>query len=111
MSIDSIQEVMQRLKSVPHEEIRRESSAYLEIVFNSGSMEKIKPILEDYYGPAFKQAGIKAGPEASEFSKGHGGLQKDQVLYYKNNQGVSQLAMLWPWQSEKRVTIKIIEVH
>ena len=111
MSVDSIQEVMQSLKSVEHEQIRRDSEAYLEIVFSLEAMIKIRPVLEKFYGPAFKPAGMKAGREASEFSKGYGGIQKEQELYYKSGLGVSHLAMLWPWQDDKRVTLKIIEVH
>ncbi len=111
MSINSIEELVRTLKNIEHEEIRNESETYLEIVFNTGVMDKIKPVLEDYYGPAFKQAGVKAEPEVNEISKAYGGVQKEQALYYKNSQGISQLAMLWPWQDGKRITIKIIQDH
>ena len=111
MSIDSIEEVMRSIKSIGHEEIRRESKTYLEIVFNSEAMGKIKTILEDYYGPAFKRAGANSGREADKFCKEYGGIQKEQELYYKNYQGVLQLAMIWPWHDGHRSTIKIIQTH
>ena len=102
---------MRTLKAIEHEEIRNESETYLEIVFNTGVMAKIRPLLEDYFGPAFKQAGVKPEREANEVSKEYGGVQKEQALYYKNSQGISQIAMLWPWQDGKRITIKIIQDH
>ena len=46
MPDNSIQELMQRLKNVEYEEIRRESEAYLEAVFKVNAMEEIGLILE-----------------------------------------------------------------
>ena len=110
MPDNSIQELMQRLKNVEYEEIRRESEAYLEAVFKVNAMEEIGLILEEYYGPAFKRAGVKPGREASECTKKYGGMQEEQVLYFRSQEGVSQLAMIWPWQDGVRATVKIIQV-
>ena len=109
MAIDSIEELTKKIKNLPHDELRRESKEYFEIVLKTDEVEKTRIMLEDYYGPPFKRAGVNSGREADEFCKEYGGIQKKQELYYKNQQGVLQLAMIWPWQDGNRATIKIIQ--
>ena len=53
---------------------------------------------------------VKPGREANEFAKEYGGIQVGQVLYYRGSEGISQLAMIWPWQDGVRLTVKIIQI-
>lgn len=108
MAIDSLKEVMRRVKGIEHQEIRVDSEARLEIVFSLEALEIAKPIFQDYFGPALKPAGVNATKEAVQLSEKYGGIQKDQALYFVERGGISSLVMIWPWQDGKRATVKII---
>ena len=109
MPINSIEEVIRRVRSINHEETRRESEDYLELVTKLETIGSLKSIFEGYFGPAFKPAGQEACDESEKHAKAHGGILEDQVLYYTDREGFPNTAMIWPWQDGKRATIKIIQ--
>ena len=103
----SFQELVQTLKQAPLDETRKESEGYFEFVLNASDLSVVYPALEQYFGVPFKPPGIKPSKEASLYAKEYGGIEKQQTLYYREDAGVSNCAMIWPWNDGVRVTVKV----
>ena len=107
--IRSIEEVMRRTKGIAHEQTRRESEDYLELVMFRSSLEEVHRIFENYFGPPLKPFGAEVTAEAQEFAQSYGGVETDQALYYTERETEPSLGMIWPWQDGKRLTVKIVQ--
>ncbi len=107
--IHSIEEVMRKARSISHEETRRESEDYLEMVMYRDSLPDVEGLLLNYFGSAIKPAGREASEEAERLSNAHGGVSKEQTLFHVARDSGSQLAMIWPWADGKRMTVKILQ--
>ena len=105
----TIDEVMRKAKKIEHEQTRRESEDYLEMVMFLRSMKDLGQLFEDYFGPALKQSGEDPQLEAEQLTNRYGGIAKDQVLYHTQRDSTRHLAMVWPWADGKRMTVKIIQ--
>ena len=102
-------ELAGKVKKLPVDEVRKDSFGYLELVMTAKNLERIYPILEDYFGPPFKPPGVTASKEASLRAAGYGGIEKQQTLYYVERDGVSNCAMIWPWKNKERATVKLAQ--
>ena len=102
-------ELTRILKSIPFDEQRKESEGYFEFVILSGNLLRLYPILEKYFGVPFKPAGVMPSLEAQDYAKQYGGIQKQQTLYYMKRAGLSNCAMIWPWNDSSRATVKIAQ--
>ena len=102
-------ELVTRLKKIPFDEIRKEYQGYFEFVISTHYLVHLYPILEGYYGVPFKPAGIQPSDKAASVTKNYGGIQKQQTLYYKNQDGVTDCAMIWPWNDGSRSTVKMAQ--
>ncbi len=109
MPIVSIEEVMRRAKGIAHEQTRRESEDYLELVMFQESLGEIHRIFTNYFGPPLKPFGEEVSTEVEKCAEAYGGIQTDQTLYYTEREYAPNLAMIWPWDDGKRVTVKIVQ--
>ncbi len=107
--VHTLDEVMRKAKRIEHEQTRRESEDYLEMVMFLRSMRDIAQLLDDYFGPALKESGEEVEEEAEKLANRYGGIARDQILYHTQRDNARQLAMLWPWSDGKRITVKIIQ--
>lgn len=105
----TIDEVMRKAKKMEHEQTRRESEDYLEMVMFQSTLEDLGMLFEGYFGPAIKRSGEEPEEEAEQLSNRYGGIAKDQTLYHTQSDNVRHLAMVWPWADGKRMTVKIIQ--
>lgn len=101
--------LLERLKGVPREETRKQYDGYLEIVVQTEALSMVYPILEGYFGPPFKPAGIEPSQSALDITQRYGGIQRQQTLYFVQRDGLSSCAMIWPWSSGIRATIKLAQ--
>ena len=99
---------MRRARKIRHEETRRESEDYLEMVMFRDSWEDIHSLFNAYFGKPLKGPGEEAGEAAERVSEPHGGVDKDQILYHAFRDRADQLALIWPWEDGKRMTVKIV---
>ena len=100
-------DLIKSFKKIPFDEIRKEYEGYFEFVISTRYLAHLYPILEGYYGVPFKPPGIHPSNEARSVTKNYGGIQKQQTLYYMNREGVSDCAMIWPWNDGSRATVKM----
>ena len=105
----SFQTLIDRLKDVPFDELRKQYEGYFEFVMQTRHLPQLYPILESYFGPPFNPAGIDPSAPANDIAGRYGGIQKQQTLYYLKRDGLSSCAMIWPWSSGSRVTVKLAQ--
>lgn len=109
MTLRTLEDIMRRAKKISHEQTRRESEDYLEMVMYRQSLQEVEQLFQDYFGQALKNAGQEAHERAVEVTNRYGGISQDQTLYYTSRENMNQMAMVWPWADGKRVTVKIIQ--
>ena len=105
----TLDELMRKAKKISHEQTRRESEDYLEMVMYQHSSQQLEQLLQSYFGRALKGAGQDVEEPAEAIANRYGGISKEQALYHAQRDSMSQTAMVWPWQDGKRMTVKIIQ--
>ena len=103
------EEVARKAKKISHEQTRRESEEYLEMVMFQNTLKELEQVLEGHFGSALKAAGQEVEEDVERITNNHGGIAREQILYHASRDHMRQLAMVWPWQDGKRMTVKLIQ--
>ncbi|MBF0494907.1 MAG: hypothetical protein HQL28_07270 [Candidatus Omnitrophica bacterium] len=103
----SLKDIVSKFTGAGIGEKRAMEDNYSEFVLLSLEKEKWEPVMESVFGPAAKPRGSRLTKEDAELTKEFGGLWPDQTLYKKEEDGQTVIAMLWPWQDQKHVTVKL----
>ena len=101
--------LIERLQKIPFDELRKRQSGYFEFVLSQKHLEHLYPILEDYFGPPFKPAGVSPSREAEDHARSYGGIRARQTLYFFKHEGLGNCAMIWPWNNDTHVTVKVAQ--
>ena len=83
---------------------------YIEAVILVSQYPAWKTDLIEFLGGPLKDAGIKPSAEHTDIANPYGGIHADQVLFASEKKGKSIVAMLWPWQDGKHITLKLKEI-
>ena len=102
-------ELMVRARKIRHEQTRRESEEYLEMVMFRDSWEDVTVLFESYFGRPLKAADQEATDEANRISEPYGGIADGQQLYHAVRDESDHVAMIWPWADGRRMTVKIAQ--
>ena len=105
----TFQDFLAQIQTIRIEESRAQTEEYFEAVISKAGLDPLHKILTDYFGPPLKPEGRSPSGEAKRRAKPYGGIRKDQTLYFRRDGNHSECALLWPWGSGTRVTIKIIQ--
>lgn len=97
--------IIEEIKTLDLQEIRRLTEEYCEMVFLNEEMDKCIRILTDRLGPPFKSAGEKTTDDMLSLTEDYGEIVDHQTLFVKESAGAKIIAMLWPWQDETRTTL------
>ena len=100
---------MRLARKIRHEQTRRESEEYLEMVMFRDSWNDLLSLFDSYFGAPLKTSGKDANDDAERVSNPHGGISKEQVLYHVLRDNADHVAMIWPWSDGKRMTVKILQ--
>ena len=103
------EEVVRKAKKISHEQTRRESEEYLEMVMFRHSLQELERLFENHFGSALKPAGQEPQEDVERIANNHGGIAKEQILYHASRDHMRQMAMVWPWADGKRMTVKLIQ--
>ena len=109
MKSHTIEELMRRTRQIEHEQTRRESEEYLEMVMFKDSWNEVLSLFDGYFGSPLKAAGQEADEEAETVANRFGGIAQEQVLYHSARENAEHIAMIWPWSDGKRMTVKILQ--
>ena len=100
-------DLFDEIRNTKPPEIRKDDEDYLELVVPTHSEKALCMILERFFGPPFKPRNVAPNEKARAITSDYGGIENHQVLYYLEKDGLSHCAMIWPWNSGERATIKI----
>ena len=103
-------DLLEQIQNIPCAEKRAREANYCEVVFAQSNMLQVNAALEACFGAPLKPEGKPPSAEATLYSKAYGGVQGNQVLYYRKGAGAvgDEIAMLWPWSNGVSVTLKMI---
>ena len=101
-------ELLAEVQKLERQEKRAHSDDYFEIVIVRDSLDPLHKILTAYFGAPLKPEGDTPSGEANRRAKAHGGIRKDQAMYFRQDGDLAECVLLWPWGSGSRITVKII---
>ncbi len=107
----NLDEIIQKNSQLEVYEKRSSTPEYGEIVVLAKDLAAWEKIFTELFGPAVKPAGSALPKEYAPLVKPFGGVNDDQILFVKNSQGVTVIAMFWPWQNKQQVTLKLIHTQ
>lgn len=106
----TFEELLRQMRGLRLEENRAAEADYCEVVIAKPQLEGLAAVLKEYFGAPLKPEGAQPTAEASLASAAYGGIRRDQTLYHRSGTSGQEVALLWPWGSGERVTVKIIRV-
>lgn len=86
--------------------MREDQDNYLEAVVVKKELEKLTARLEKFLGSAISPS--KLPKQLVRTLKEFGGIRAGQTLYFKEGEGSTVIAILWPWNDKEHTTVKII---
>ena len=106
MIFDELKENLKKLNC----EIKSNAVAfYFEVVFTEGQRADVERCLSDYFGAPLKAANQPPTLQSDACSGRYGGAKTNQTVYMKKDtEGVSEVALIWPWNAGGRNTLKLI---
>ena len=102
-----IQDITEKFGNLKIFEKRCINEEYAEIVFFTEQLDHCSKILEDFLGPAVKPPGLEPSENHKKVADVFGGILFNQTLFQKDYDDIIIIAMFWPWQNGKQVTLKI----
>ena len=101
-------QLLNRIKKVPVFENRINQPFMQEFVISFDSIIPLHLIFQKYFGEDFKAPGAVPTLVDKKHSATWGGIREYQTLYYREREGYSNCAMLWPWEEGRLCTVKIV---
>ena len=102
-----IKEIIESCKGFEVYQQRMVSDNYAEIVMYTEEISKWAAIFNEIFGDPVSLAGSNPTAEDMQITKEYGGIFTDQTLYKKDFPDSTIIAMFWPWQDGKRITVKV----
>jgi hypothetical protein len=103
----TLHEIIEKCRMLGVDEERYSSDRYHELVFYQEEIDKWKIVLSGVLGPAIKPGGEKPTKDHERLTKEYGGIWSDQTLFKGEFEGVTVIAMFWPWEDGIHVTLKM----
>jgi hypothetical protein len=104
----TFQDVLIQIQTLKVEESRGQTADYFEAVISKSGLDPLNKILTTYFGPPLKAEGRSPSAEAKEHAGPYGGIREDQTMYLRRDGDYAECALLWPWGSGNRITVKVI---
>lgn len=102
-------DVRKGLDGVAFDALRADKDNYFEAVVVDSELTNLNSSLEKIFGPPVwpskKQLSLQVQGMVNDF----GGIRNGQTLYSLEEGNAVIIAMLWPWQDNYHVTIKMIQ--
>ena len=105
----TFQDFIAQIQTLRIEESRAQTEEYFEAVIAKSGLEPLHKLLTAYFGPPLKPEGRSSSWKANQCAKPYGGIRKDQTMYFRQDGDHAECALLWPWGSGTRITIKVTQ--
>lgn len=103
----TVKEILAQCAHLQMENANDISDDFAERTCFAKDFQQLEATLNGIFGPPVKKAGEEVAPDMLILSIDYGGLQEDQILYYKQFDDCCVIAMLWPWKDNHQMTLKI----
>ena len=103
----TLSEIAGRFAGLQIDNKRVDTEEYCELVFYTKDTAEWDKAIAGFFGPAVKPLKARPSREDLRITEAYGGIQAGQVLFRKDVEGRSAIAMFWPWQDGTRTTLKI----
>ena len=104
----TFQELLAEVRKLDREEARADLTHYAEIVVGAAALGAVEALLRAYFGEPVKANGQLAPPELAARVRPFGGIQPDQIMYFRQGDIQGEFACLWPWSNGRSITVKVI---
>jgi hypothetical protein len=81
---------------------------YVQLVFNPDHLQTWLDAISKLLGPPIKTEEQPVTEDILRLTENVGEIFDHQTLYYREIEGQSVMAMLWPWSSQEAITLKIM---
>jgi hypothetical protein len=102
-------ELVQDIDAIRPHEVRKRTAGYFEFVISMKQEKDLYPVLEGFFGPPFKPRNAAPDKKSKEYSYDYGGIEKHQVFYYAEKNGLKNCALIWPWNNGELATVKLAQ--
>ena len=103
----TFQEFLNSIQTIRIEESRAQTDEYFEAVIAKEGLDALHKILAQYFGSPIKPEGAAPSLNAKRIAAPYGGIRKEQTMYFRKDGDHAECALLWPWGSGARITIKV----
>lgn len=102
-------QIKNAVKDIRFEEVRFDNDLKFEAVLSIAELTCLTARLTPLFGPAIFPSKQKLSKETNRDIEAFGGIMPGQTLYSYSNEKDTIFAMLWPWQDNQRITLKIVK--
>jgi len=106
-----IEKIYEKVKNFKIVEIRNKSAENLELVFFAEEQEKWSRALQEVLGEPHKPAGTHPSKEQQSMTEEFGGIYAEQTLFVQRLEEGNVIGMMWPWQDQTHITLKIFMIQ
>ena len=104
----TFEDLIKRCRALEIAEERQLSEEYGEFVIYNEHITEWYKMFDEILGKPQKSLGAKPTKADLLLTEKYGGVYENQVLYKKDFNEGTLLAMLWPWGDGEHITLKII---
>ena len=103
----TLKEIVDQFGKLTVSETRTVTDNYCELVFYTKDTAEWEKVLAGILGPAIKPPKTRPGKDDLRMAEYYGGICNGQTLFRKDFDGVTIIALLWPWQDKTCTTLKL----
>lgn len=100
-------ELIKEVKAVSFEEVREDETSIFVGVLIKEKLPELTAILEKNFGGVTWPVKTALAPDVKLAIREFGGISAGQTLYFHKEETSAIFAMLWPWQDDQHITVKI----
>ncbi|MDD5194810.1 MAG: hypothetical protein PHQ96_03930 [Candidatus Omnitrophica bacterium] len=105
----NITEIKKAINNIHFNEVRFDNDVKFEAVLIKSELAVLTVQLASFFGSPLFPSKTKLSKEISQEIEVFGGIMAGQTLYFLSRDGDTIFAMLWPWQDNQHITLKIIK--
>jgi hypothetical protein len=105
-----LKKIFDRLSPMSIYEKRVFTDGYYELVFLNKEIDEWEQIFTDILGPAAKPPKVDPSDADLSLTREFGGIYVNQTLFKKEYGNKTIIAMFWPWDDPRYITLKIVLV-
>ncbi len=102
-------ELIKEIKEVVFDTLRADRGDYFEAVILKDGLPELSFRLERLFGLPLWPPKNKLSAKVKNAIKDFGGIMQGQTLYFYEQNSCIIFAMLWPWQDNRHITLKIAQ--